>query len=212
MTQVVPTAGAEQIAAIVDAIAPRYRSAVVLSAGTGLRQGECFGLTVDRVDFLRRQLRVDRQLVKLTGQDPKLTPPKTNASYRTVPLPAVVIDALASHLKEFGEGPERLIFTNEPGKPINRTRFSDAWKPAVVAAGAPGARFHDLRHHYASVLIQAGLNVKVVQERLGHATATETLDTDAHLWPADEDRTRAAIDSVWRSHVSEVCQSEGIEK
>ncbi|MEO5839654.1 MAG: tyrosine-type recombinase/integrase, partial [Acidimicrobiales bacterium] len=79
------------------------------------------------------------------------------------------------------------------------------------APGAPGAHFHDLRHHYASVLIQAGLNVKVVQERLGHATATETLDTYAHLWPDDEDRTRAAIDSVWVPAVSDLCQAEQSE-
>lgn len=80
--------------------------------------------------------------------------------------------------------------------------------PAVKVAGAPGAHFHDLHHHYASVLIQAGISVKVVQARLGHATATETLDTYAHLWPADEDRTRAAIDSVWASPVSDLCQAE----
>ena len=88
------------------------------------------------------------------------------------------------------------------------TRFSDAWRPAVKAAGVPGAHFHDLRHHYASVVIQAGLSVKVVQERLGHATATEMLDTCVHLWPADEDRTRAAIDSVWASPVSDLCQAD----
>lgn len=67
----------------------------MLAAGTGLRQGEAFGLTVDRVDFLRRELRVDRQLVLLPGAPPVRAPPKTDASYRTVPLPDVVLDALA---------------------------------------------------------------------------------------------------------------------
>jgi integrase len=109
----------------------------------------------------------------VTGQPPKLAPPKTNGSYRNVPLPSVVIDALAAHVRKFGEGPDRLIFTKEHRQPTTRTRFSDTWRPAVVAAGVPGATFHDLRHHYASVLIRAGQSVKVVQERLGHATATE---------------------------------------
>jgi integrase len=54
-------------------------------------------------------------------------------------------------------------------------------------------RFHDLRHFYASALISGGCSVKAVQKALGHASATETLDTYAHLWPDDEDRTRAAI-------------------
>jgi len=53
---------------------------------------------------------------------------------------------------------------------------------------------HDLRHYYASLLIRAGASVKVVQTRLGHASAKTTLDTYGHLFPDEEDRTRAAVD------------------
>ena len=56
--------------------------------------------------------------------------------------------------------------------------------------------FHDLRHFYASLLIQHGESVKVVQKRLGHKSAVETLDTDSHLWPESEDRTRDAVDTA----------------
>jgi integrase len=56
--------------------------------------------------------------------------------------------------------------------------------------------FHELRHYYASLLIRPGESVKVVQKRLGHATAAETLDTYSHLWPDSEDRTREATYSV----------------
>lgn len=59
-----------------------------------------------------------------------------------------------------------------------------------------GVRLHDLRHYYASLLIRHGESVKVVQARLGHASAKETLDTYSHLWPDSEDRTRAAVDDV----------------
>ncbi len=52
-----------EVEAMAAAVPERYRALIVLAAGMGLRQGECFGLTVDRVDFLRRQVRVDRQLV-----------------------------------------------------------------------------------------------------------------------------------------------------
>jgi hypothetical protein len=67
----------------------------------------------------------------------------------------------------------------------------------VAASGLPkGTGFHALRHFYASLLIRHGESVKVVQSRLGHASASETLDTYSHLWPDSEDRTRAAVDSV----------------
>jgi integrase len=57
-------------------------------------------------------------------------------------------------------------------------------------------RFHDLRHYYASVFISAGCSVKAVQSALGHKNAAETLDIYSHLLPADEDRTRAAVQAA----------------
>lgn len=195
--QVVPLA-TEQVEALVDAMPERYRALLVVAVGTGLRQGEVFGITVDRVDFLRRLLRVDQQLVLLPGREPFLAPPKTAASHRTVPLPQVVVDALAAHMAAFPPGPDGLIFANEKGEPIRRNRFSDGvWLPAVDRASLPkGTHFHEARHYYASLLIRHGESVKVVQARLGHASAAETLDTYSHLWPDSEDRTRDAIDSV----------------
>jgi integrase len=56
--------------------------------------------------------------------------------------------------------------------------------------------FHQLRHFYASLLIMHGESVRVVQARLGHASASETLDTYSHLWPDSFDRTRAAVEAV----------------
>ena len=72
-----------------------------------------------------------------------------------------------------------LVFVNDSGEPLRRSWFSAyVWRPAVKAAALPeGTRFHDLRHFYASLLIRQGESVMVVQSRLGHATAAETLDT-----------------------------------
>lgn len=194
----------DDVAALVGAVPDRYRALVVTAAGTGLRQGEVFGLTLPSLDLLRRLLRVDRQLVTVTGRPPYLGPPKTAASVRQVPLPATVVEALAAHLATYPPGELGTVFSDDGGRPIRRNRFSDrVWRPAVAATGLrPGTRFHDLRHFYASLLIRHGESVKTVQARLGHASATETLDTYAHLWPDSEDRTREAVDLVLAPAVS----------
>jgi integrase len=186
----------DQVEAVIDAMPERYRALVVLAAGTGMRQGECLGLSVDRVDFLRRSINIDRQLVLLGSGPPMFGPPKTDASKRSIPLPDVVGSALAGHLEQWPDGEHDLIFTNTRDQAIRRNRFHEVWRTATAAFGAEGLRFHDLRHFYASLLINHGESVKVVQARLGHASASETLDTYAHLWPDNEERTRAAVDDV----------------
>lgn len=71
---------------------------------------------------------------------------------------------------------------------------------------------HDLRHHYASILIDGGESVKVVQERLGHASATETetetLDTYSHLWPSSDERTRTVVERAWNDAPAERTRNE----
>lgn len=184
------------VLALEEHLPPRWRAAVTLAAGTGMRQGEVLGLTIDRVDFLRRSVRVDRQLVEVAGQGgPQLGPPKTAASVRTIPLPRVVVEALAAHLAAYPSA--GLVFTDD-GAPMRRTAFSRrVWRPAIKTAKLPAdVTFHALRHYYASLLIRHGESVKTVQARLGHASASETLDTYAHLWPDSDDRTREAIDAV----------------
>jgi integrase len=163
--------------------------------GHGDASGRVLGLTVDRLDMLRREVHVDRQLVTLAGHSPHLGPPKTKSSVRTIPLPQVVVDELAAHLARFPAA-DGLVFTLE-GLTLTRSMFGHLWRAAARSAGlASGTGMHALRHYYASLLIRFGESVKTVQMRLGHATAAETLDTYSHLWPDSDDRTRDAIDSV----------------
>lgn len=191
------------IEALVDAIEDRYKALVMLAAGTGMRQGECLGLTVDRCNFFARTIKVDRQLVLESGQPIRFGPPKTPSSIRTIPMPDVVKDALAAHLKKYPAGPDGHVFTTALHLPVRRTALHESWLAAVATVAKDKdmklpkrTRFHDLRHFYASLLIRHGESVKVVQARLGHASAAETLDTYSHLWPDSEDLTRAAVDSV----------------
>lgn len=84
------------------------------------------------------------------------------------------------------------------GRPLRRTRFDEQWRALAKRIDLPdGTTFHDLRHYYASLLIAHGESVKVVQKRLGHKSAVETLDTYSHLWPDTDDGTREAVDLVF---------------
>ena len=186
----------EQVRAVADAVSDRYQALVLTSAGLGLRQGEACGLTVDRVDFLRRVARIDRQLITPTSGPTRLGPVKTASSNRALALPKSVGDVLAAHLAQYGTGPDGLIFTSSTGAPLRRSTWDAAFRSAAKKVGVDASP-HDLRHHCASLLIAAGCSVKAVQHFLGHKNASETLDTYGHLWPDDEDRIRAAIDAAF---------------
>jgi integrase len=188
----------ETVGALADAIDARYRALIVLGAGTGMRIAEALGLTVDRIDFLRREIRVDRQLVRAKGPVPAFGPVKDRKNRpRTIPVGTIVLDELARHLATYGPGPEGLVFTTVHRGKVAHGTWSGIWQPAASQCGiATGDGFHLLRHFYVSTLIAAGRSVKEVQERLGHASASMTLDVYAHLWPSDEDQTRAVTDRV----------------
>lgn len=198
----------EMVEALAEAIADRYRATVVVAAGAGLRLGEVLGLQVDRIDFLRRTLRVDQQLLTPNSGPITLGPPKTPSSVRTVPIADVVVRELARHVERFPPV-DGFVFSTEMDNPVRKSTFQAAWARANRAAGCT-VRFHDLRHFYASALISSGCSVKQVQQALGHSSATETLDTYTHLWPSDEDRTREAIAAVFSPRCATVVQRESI--
>ena len=186
----------DQVLALAEAMPARARAAVLFAAGSGLRMGEVLGVTVDRVDFLRRTVRVDRQMITPSHGEPHFGPPKTPSSRRTVPLAQVTLDVLAVHLARF-PAVDGLVFTSSQRQPWRRGTFAELVRSAREAAGLPASvTFHDLRHHYASALIAAGCSIKAVQEALGHKNASETLDTYSHLFPSDEDRVREAVEAL----------------
>ncbi len=195
----------DEVLAMAEAVPGRYRALVLLTAGTGLRQGEAFGVILPNVDLDRAELRVDRQVVLRAGRPPEFAPPKTDASVRTIPLPAGVTAVLLDHLADFPATVQpdlgRPVFTTPAGELIRRNRFGEVWRAAVRRSGVrPDLTFHDLRHYYGSLLIRHGESVKVVQRRLGHKTAQETLDTYGHLWPDSDGRTREAVDGELFRH------------
>ena len=174
--------------------------AFVLGAGLGLRQSEAAGLTVDRVNFLRRSVTVDRQWQQVSGSRAgAFVPPKTETSTRVIPADRWVLDAIAAHLQRFGAG-EHGVLLHPDGVPLDAARFGHYVRAARRRAGLPPTvSFHDLRHFFASALINAGCSVKQVQAALGHKSAKMTYDVYGHLWPGEEDRVRDAIGRIFRT-------------
>jgi integrase len=194
----------EQVDAIANELPHQYRAMVTVLAGTGLRQGELFGLQVRDLDMLRRALRVQRQM-----QPEGLGPPKGKKSYRRVPFGKVVAEVLAAHLAAHPAKGEEHVFRGADNLPLHVRRIRRTWEGACRRAGLPGVGMHDLRHFYASVLIAAGRSVKEVSERLGHASPAMTLNVYTHLWPKDDDGTRDAIDNALQDHAPRMRPESG---
>jgi integrase len=187
-----------QVQALADTMPTRCRAMVITQAGLGLRIGELMALRVQDVDFLRRTVAIEFQT---TPDGKQRVPPKTPRSHRTVPLPSIVAEALAAHIAAFSPAEDGSLFLTLHGLPWRHEYYgSRIFTPAVKRAKLPtGTTSHDLRHHYASVLLAAGESVVAVAERLGHENATLVLTTYGHLLPDSEDRTRRAIDAAWTS-------------
>jgi len=188
------------------------RAMILVQAGLGLRISELLALRVQDIDFLRREVHITEQL----APDGRRAPLKTANSRRVVPLPSVTSEAVAEHIRQYPPGPGGLIFTRvyaeftrngRRNAPPNR-RPDGSWPQAAAShayrAAARAARLpdsvtsHDLRHHYASVLLDAGESVHAVAARIGD-TPEMVLSVYGHLMPDREDTTRKAIDAAWKA-------------
>ena len=118
-----------------------------------------------------------------------------------MPLADAVAQALARHLERHGTGDHDLLLVCDDGRPLRRQRFGVVWDQLRRRAGLPGARFHDTRHTYASVLLSGGVSVAAAAEYLGHSPA-ELLRTYAHLMPADHDRARSVVETAFARDVA----------
>jgi integrase len=174
----------EQVWALHDAMAEHLQPAILLGAFAGLRTAETCALRVSDVDFMRG-------IVSPAIQWPA-EPLKTECSRTPVPIPQELALELAAAVKRWqGE----TVVTDEIGRPCPPWEIQRALRAARPKVdGLPvGFRYHDLRHYFASLLIASGLDVKVVQTRLRHASAMTTLNTYGHMWPDADESSRAAV-------------------
>ena len=187
MAMAIPTP--EQVGAILESADSRFAVYLAVCAFGGLRMGEASAVQLGDIDFLRRQLKVRRQVQRATGGAVVVTPPKYG-SERDVNLPDELVTMLARHVEQGVFGKEQWLFGN--GAPPHQSTVGRTFQRITTSLEITGFTLHDLRHFYASGLIAAGCDVVTVQRALGHAKASTTLNTYSHLWPTAEDRTRTA--------------------
>jgi integrase len=174
--------------------AGRWRLLILVLAYTGLRWGEATALRVCDIDFDRRRIDVRRAFSDVGGRI-ALGTPKSHQS-RTVPVPRFVADELAAAVD--GKRPDELAFTMRGGSVVRLSNWRRAtFVPARSRAGLSDRfRIHDLGHTAASLMIQAGYPPKMLQEIMGHASITTTLDLYGHLYPGEMDRYADRLDSA----------------
>jgi len=158
-----------------------------LALATGMRRGELLGLTWTDIDLGAPQLRVARSWSVANGH-PQLKPTKTGRS-RVLHLDRRTAEALAT-LPRSDDG---VVFTGPDGRAWHPQRITDRWRRQWPGLDLPRIRFHDLRHCHATLLLDQGVPIKVVSERLGHTTIAMTMDLYAHVLPAQDRGAAAAI-------------------
>ena len=148
---------------------------------TGLRRGELLGLKWSDIDLEKGDLRVQRQIGRINGKIIEM-PLKTKNAYRTLPLSADAIDVLK--MQKCKVGNSEWVFPSPTGGPMSPDsvlHMLQMLQRVLKRAGLPRIRFHDLRHTFATLALQNGVDIKTVSGMLGHFSAGFTLDTYAHV-------------------------------
>lgn len=170
----------------------------VLAICTGLRQGEALGLHWRDVKLTApAAVTVRQSLARVDGQA-VMKAPKSRKSRRTVPLPAAAVTALAAHREAQSATPlpGALVFTNAKGGPVADRADWREWAQLLAGLGLPHYRVHDLRHAYATTLLEQGMDPRVVQDLMGWSTAAMA-EIYVHVRPAMHARAVSALDQVF---------------
>ena len=194
--KVMPTLAPEDAPRFLEAAQETpYYTLFYLLLHTGLRRGEALALRWKNVDLGLASLGVSAYLsvveaaYKLSGTY-VIKEPKTSHSRRRIALPPSL--GLVLHQHKAGQEAQRallgkpltdndFVFAHPDGSPLDPSTVSHAFNKVMRKAGLPHIRLHDLRHTHASLLLQAGVHPKIVQERLGHSSIRVTLDTYSHV-------------------------------
>jgi integrase len=169
----------DEVRVLLDAADADDYALLATACMTGMRQGELLALLWDDVDWRSGTIRVHRSLYR--GQ---FVDPKSARSVRTIGMTKRLAAILMDHKLSAPYSPWELVFCSKDGTPLDQANlYHRMLQPTLRRAGLRRIRFHDLRHTYASMLINQGENLKYVQSQLGHASITTTVDRYGHLMP-----------------------------
>jgi integrase len=177
----------------------------ILAIMSGAREGELFGLKWTDIDWVNKQVHIQR-----TFNNGAWYKPKSKTSNRKIDLAPGVLSELMKWKDACPPGELNLVFPNAEGKPICPSNmFRQHFLPAIKKSGIPQIRFHDLRHTYASILIEQGENIKYIQSQLGHSSPTVTLNVYAHLMrPVNQEAARRLENSIFQTTGSKMVADE----
>lgn len=181
-----------------------YHLPIHLALYTGLRRGEILGLQWEDINFEAGTLTVERTLVYTPGRGHFLGEPKSRGSRRTVAIPQVTTLVLrgrrerfqAEHADRAVASPPDQVCALPDGRWMKPDALSRAFQRLARQCGIEGARFHDLRHTHASLLLGAGTPMHVVQSRMGHQSITTTVDIYGHVLADADVAAGAAFERV----------------
>ena len=148
-----------------------------IALATGLRRGELLGLKWQDIDWKNGIIKVRRQVARVDGEIME-APLKTKNSYRAVSISQQAIEVLKTQKEKTND---QYVFPSPNGGPISPDSVNNMLKRVLARAGIPKVRFHDLRHTFATIALQNGVDIKTVSGMLGHFSAGFTLDTYAHV-------------------------------
>lgn len=185
---------ADELVALVAASREGTRPMPYVGAVLGPRWGECAGLKVGRLDFLRCVMTIDWQRTRGPGGVMVEGPPKSEAGERTLAVSRLLMDMLAEHLARRGltaADADAYVFVGPDGGPLDYADwYHRDWKPACQAVGIPGLKFHNLRDANITGMVAEGVDVKTAQTRAGHADARVLLGIYAQA-TTEADRSAA---------------------
>jgi len=180
----------------------RFGHVFAFAISTGMRRSEICGLKWDAVDLESGRLEVKATLQRLKGRGLETGTPKTDRSRRNMALAPETVELLrdvqgAQILAKMEAGPlwqeQGYVFTHPNGTPLIPDQITQEFAAVIMRFDLPHLTFHGLRHAFATMGLQAGINPKVVSEALGHSSVAITLDLYSHVLPNMQDELASAV-------------------
>jgi integrase len=163
----------------------KYYTAILMALLTGMRKGEILGLAWDSIDFENNIIFIS-QILESDGS--KLSKRTKSKKFRQVLIPDLLKHELIRYKKfqknDSPTNPDNLVFCTRRGKRVIPNTLNDVLDSFCTKYNLPRMKFHDLRHTHATMLIKENVNIKVIQERLGHSSPSITLNIYSHYLPS----------------------------